>query len=197
MKTKNKNGEIALVDKLEKLKPNVNYSSHSLEIRVTIASLSEKDTPQNFSIKYDMAKSSVGGCSARIFASDSSYSEKYDANLFGWYGPEISYGVLRDYQHGERAVRRIDKRLEEIYRLRGCVVDAAESMGRFLEACDIDEVYMRPDSSTNCSWLSEGEWRKRTIGEFVGLVRSNLYWVDPKPRQIETTITPVEEEVLA
>lgn len=196
MKTKNKNGEIALVNTINKLHPASHWTTCGPEISVTIAVLSEKDTPQNWSMNYDTAKSSVGGCRARIFASDGNYHEKYQANLFGWYGPEIGYGDLREYEHGARAVKNIGKRLEEIYRDRGAEVDAADSMGRFLEACNIDQVWMRPNHDSNRSWLSEGDWRQLSVGEFVNLVRSNLYWTEPKPK-METTVTENKEEVPA
>ncbi len=180
---------------MAKLRPALNWTSTGPDIKVTIAVLSEKNTPQNWSIGYETPKSSNGGCRARIFASDGDYHEKYQANLFGWYGSEISYGDLRQYEHGARAVKRIDARMEEMYRVRGGVSDAAESMGRFLEACDISEVWMRPENYRGDSWLSKGEWLTITVGEFVNRVRANLYWIDPKP-EVKTTVE-IKEEVTA
>jgi len=53
-------------------------------------------------------------------------------------------------------------------------VDAADALGRWLEACGVSKVYLRPDGS-NEQWLSRGEWLVLTVGEFVNRVRRNLY----------------------
>lgn len=178
MDTPDPREEIALVDRLEPLRPHSTYEMNGPEIRVTIARLEPgKGTPRNFRLDSDTPKTSAGGCYARIFASASSYHTGTQGNLFGSYGPDVSYGDLRDYQHGQRALQRIEKRVEAIYRTRGGAADAADSMGRWLEATGIRRVFLRPDKGRHTSWLSEGEWLQLTVGEFVNRVRANLYVV--------------------
>lgn len=167
------NSEIAIVDKLELLKPSVNFG-YCPEISVAIGRVDEKDgTPRNFSLGYETPKSSNGGCFARIFASDCGTGT--NANIFSWYGPALSFPDLRQYQHGLRAIERIGKRLDGMYAERGASVDCADGIGRWLEACGVSAVYVRPEGERENQWLSRGEWRVLSIGEFVNLVRRNLY----------------------
>ncbi len=178
-----KYSEIALVDKFDKLKPERSFGDIP-EIEVTIAVKSAKNTPQNFDLHYNTPKSSVGGCHARIFASE--YGSGSNANIFNSYGPDVGkWGGLNDYQHGLRALDRIAKREEKMRQDRGYTSDAAEAMGRWLEACGVREVFMRPaEYNKRDGWLDRGEWEVLTVGQFINRVRQNLY-VAPVP--VETT----------
>jgi len=165
--------EIAIVDKLEKLTPSINFG-HCPEISVAIGRLEEKDgTPRNFSLDYETPKASNGGCFARIFASDCGTGT--NANIFSWYGPALSFPDMRQYQHGLRAMERIAKRMDAMYSDRGASADAADAMGRWLEACGVSKVYVRPDRAQSEQWLSRGEWLVLSVGEFVNRARRNLY----------------------
>lgn len=172
--------QFAMCAKLEKL---FSASFNSNEIRVDICGIDEKtQTPRNFRLDYETPKTSNGGCFAKIFASDS--GDGLNCNLFSWYGPELAYPDQNDYRHGLRAMERISKRMDGIYATRGNATDAAQAMGQFLEASDVEFVYVRPDGSKAESWLNRGEWEKLTIGSFIERVRRNLK-VNPVTTQAE------------
>jgi hypothetical protein len=167
-------GEIALVDKLEKLAPVVGFNANTTEISVAIGKLAEDGKPRNWSIDYETPKTSVGGCFARIFATE--FGEGLQANIFSWYGPALNYPDLRDYQHGLRAMERIARKLDGMHKDRGATVDAADCLGRWLEACAVKAVYLRPDGESDQRWHTKGEWLVLTIGDFVNRARRNLYF---------------------
>ncbi len=156
---------IALVEKLEKL------DHQNSEIKVTIVVLGEDGTPRNYSFDMDDPKNNAGGCFARIFRSD--YKEEI-RNYFGAYGPEISYGDLNNYRHGVYALKMIDAATEKLRQKRGYAPDPADEIGRWLEACKIEKVFMRPLNSKHSEWLHHGDWKQLEIGEFVNQVRACL-----------------------
>ena len=167
-----KHTEVALVNgQLEQLRPPTNDYSCGNEIRVTIAVLEEgKPHPRNWSLSScDNPRKSFGGCFARIYAS------KDFGSIFSLYGPEITYGDLRDYHHGAAALKAIGARLEKLRLTRGPAVDPADDMGRWLEACGVKQVWFRPDHSKHESWLHKGDWSARNLGDFVYLVRTLLF----------------------
>ena len=167
--------------KLEQLKPAA-YNRN--EIRVDIGTLDEKDgKPRNFLADSDTPRNSTGGCFARIFASE--YGEGTGANLFNHYGPACTWAHLEEYEHAVRALKRIQAAHKEFYATRGNAVDAAEEMGRFLEACGVKRVFMRPDDETNTGWMNKGEWLDLSVGDFVSRVRRNLY-VAPMKQELAT-----------
>ena len=116
-----------------------------------------------------------------IWANDSSFNEGIKANYFGAYGPDISLGDLPKYQHGARALERIAKRTTKLFATRGHPVDAADECGRWLEACDVDKVFIRPENSRDKGWLNEGDWEILTVGDFINRLRKCLYVAPPKP----------------
>lgn len=161
---------IAMCPKLEQLKPS-NYNAN--EIRIDIGVLEEgKESPRNFRRDSDTEKLTAGGMFARIFAS--SCGSGTNANIFSYYGPEISYGQQEDYEHAARACKAVRTRLNKFNESRGYSTDAAEDMGRFLEAAGINRVFLRPDKNSE-TWLDRGEWIELTPGEFVNRVRRYLH----------------------
>lgn len=171
--------EIAMVTSFEKLAPMDDYNRNAPEIRVIIA-VKEGDmkTPRNWSYMDEHPKTSVGDCFASISASK--YGEDIrTGNHFSSHGPNISHGDLNQYRHGVRAMERISKRLEAMSKARGYPADAAECMGRWLEACDISEVWTRPQAERQ-RWLTESDWDVLTIGQFVNQCRANLFAGNPK-----------------
>lgn len=166
-----KPNDIAIVVKFEKLVPST-YDTKEISVEIGVLK-EETGKPQNFNLNYETPKASNGGLRARIFASE--YGTGSNANLFSDYGPVISYGHLNDYKHAIRALERVGKRQQEQYVARGNAADAAEAMGRWLEACGITSVFLRPDADARRSWHNEGEWMLLSVGEFVNRVRGNLH----------------------
>lgn len=196
--TMNDRTEIAIVGKFAQLKPANGYHSSADEILVTIGTTQERDgnvSPRNFRLEFDTPKNSSGGCKAMIWASDSEYSKTIqETNYFGQYGPEILMGASGDYAHALRAVERINKRMAALEESRGHAIDAADQMGRWLEACGIKAVWKRATQSEKEEWLDRGEWVQYTVGQFVNMVRRNLY---VKPVAPVAVAEPVESGVAA
>jgi hypothetical protein len=164
---------IGLVGCFGKLEPCTTFGQ-TKEISVSIAILDDKGRPNNWRRDREFP-SETGGQRARIFACDSGFSRDLDGNLFSNYGPDISYCDSSDeYLDAGKMLAKVAKRISDMYAVRGNAVDAAESMGRWLEACGVTEVYMRPGNDRE-TWLTEGEWKILTIGYFVQKVRENLF----------------------
>lgn len=125
-------------------------------------------SPRNWRLDYDEPKTSTGGCFARIFASQA-YANSPSVGIFSQKGPEISYGDLRDYEHAARALKRIDSRMESIRSVRGPTLDAADSIGRWLEACGVSEVWIAAGPMGNS--LSGCDWHVLAIGAAVYRIR--------------------------
>ncbi len=159
-----------LVGICTKMEPLVPREFDANDITVTIGTLEEgKETPRNWSLDYETPKASPGGLFSRIFAGN-------HGNIFSLYGPEISYGDLRAYEHGFHALKAVGKNMDKMHVSRGPSMDAADGMGRFLEACGVEFVFCRPVGfTTHDAWLNRGEWHKLTVGAFVARVRQNLY----------------------
>ena len=182
--------EVAICHDLPKLTPIPEYSTGQ-EIKVTIGVLEDGVShPRNFSTSYSTPKNSAGDCSARIFTTHDGR-----ANLFGSYGPQITYGGLSDYLHGVRALKRIAKNLTKIWKVRGPALDAADEMGRWLEACKVKKVFIRPAGENRRSWMNEGTWDELNIGTFVQRVRANLYMAPVEAPAPETA--PAEKNEVA
>jgi hypothetical protein len=178
----NKAIEVAICHGLLKLTPVPEYSTGQ-EIKVTIGVLEDGVShPRNFSTTMSTPKASAGDCSARIFTT---HDGKH--NLFGSYGPQITCGDLNDYVHGVRALKRIAKNLTKIWKVRGPALDAADEMGRWLEACKVKKVFIRPDGESRRSWMNEGKWDELNIGTFVQRVRANLYVAPVEAPATETS----------
>lgn len=164
MKTAKTQTLIAMVDTLQPLRPS---DFNAPEIRVTIARLNPEDNkPRNWSLDYQEPKNSTGGCFGRAFCS--SYKPEV---YFSWFGPEITYGDLNQYNHASRALKTIGARLDKISATRGASADAAECFGRWLEACGIEKVFVR-EPDCRATWLNEIDWQQWSIGRFVHEVRA-------------------------
>ena len=173
--------EVAFCRELKKLKPQSNYNLTSPEIMVQIATLRVRPAKDGvegvedimgFSVSYDTPKTSVGGCFSRIFPS--SHGDGVDANLFNHYGPNISYGDVRQYEHAARAMGSITMRMKVMSDKRGYADNAADRMSRWLEATRVKEVYlMRAPYDEMGKYHGDNEIL--TVGEFVNRVRQNLY----------------------
>jgi len=159
---------------MEDLVLSTEFRTNSPEIEIVIATVDEKDQkPRNWRLNNcDEPKNSTGGCSMRIFAGSDVY--------FDGYGPDITLGKIEDYKHAVTATKLIADRLAKMNQQRGYCVDPAEFTGRWLEAAGVDVVMMRPPNARDNGWLSDGDWRKMTVGETVNLVRTKL----PKPEAL-------------
>ena len=124
-----------------------------------------KTFPINWSHSYDEPKSSNGGLFARVFRSH------YDGKgLFGSYGPSLSYAALPQYEHAARALARVEKKTDAMRDLRGPAADAADELGRWLEAAGVSEVWVSRDRITNS--LADADWQILSPGQLVCAVRS-------------------------
>ena len=170
---------IALVDTFDML---CAHDMHQ-EISIHIAHLGADGKPRNYRLDSCDPTATTGGCHARMWA-DRNF-EGQGKVYFGAYGPEISHGDLADYAHGVRACKLVSARLARISAARGYTDDAAESFGRWLEACGITAVYVRPADHRGSSWLSEGQWQIWTIGKFVNEARAKY----PQPIRLPEPVT--------
>ncbi len=161
---------VGMIEKLNALRPS-DYNAP--DIKIVIAVLDEKDgKPRNWSLNSygEEPKTSTGGCWCRLWAWQS--TEKIDV-MFSGYGPEIGYGSVRDYEHGARAEKLILSRLKAMSDQRGNTLDAAEYLGRWLEACGVEKVYVRPEGE-NASWHNEGDWDCWLVGRAIQEVRARF-----------------------
>lgn len=108
---------------------------------------------------------SCGGCTVRVFSHRSEINGPI-YSFAGLIGPDVVLGELADYEHGARAMRRVAEEIREIEAQRGPHRDAAEQMGRLLEACGIERVYVEQDPDANGN-----PWRILTVGALVESVR--------------------------
>lgn len=188
---KKQNPQIAICHGINQLHPRESsFTSGRDEIRVTIGRLDDTDgKPRNFSLSSispgsPESRISTGGCFARIWsAQPASYHVpgSTECNYFVAHGMEISHGDLPEYEHAIRALKLIAKRQAGQYETRGNATDAADAMGRWLEACGVTQVYLRPESGRNRQWLTDGEWQCLTLGVFVVQVRKALAVVPGVP----------------
>jgi len=124
-----------------------------------------KTFPINWSHSYDEPKNSNGGLWSRVFRSN------YDGKgLFGAYGPALSYAKLAEYEHAARALARVEKRIDAMRDLRGPAADAADELGRWLEAAGVSEVWVSRERITNS--LADADWQILSPGQLVCAVRS-------------------------
>ena len=166
---------IAMVEKWCKLTEAVGYGS-APEIQLAICRLGEDGKPRNYRREYDEKGANAGGCFARIWASSATYHLPGDlrGNVFSACGPEISYGKAEDYKDAHDGMKMVAKRQAEQYATRGNAADAADEMGRWLEACGVSRVFYR-DIGKSEEWLNRGEWTEREVGPFIIRLREHLF----------------------
>lgn len=128
-----------------------------------------RETPRNYSHQYEEREDTAGGQSARIWSTRWK-SDPLTAS-FCYRGPDIHGGELREYRRALKGMEKVDRRLESMRETRGPSVDAVDSLGRWLEACGVSEVWFRPPGEERAEWLNRGEWKSETTGSFVYRVR--------------------------
>jgi hypothetical protein len=142
----------------------------SRDIELVIARLDTKDnTPRNYSHQYEEREDTAGGCKARLWGHQ--WGDDKPRTLLATHGPDITSGDLDDYERAVKGMRKMAKALAAMETQRGGSIDASESLGRWLEACGVTQVYSRPDGERNHGWLNKGEWRVESTGQFLYRVR--------------------------
>ena len=161
---------VALVDRFDQLEAR-DYQNPN--IKITIAVLGEKGAPRNWSRGPVGAEpaNSTGGMFCRLWAYKSS-TENVSV-MFSCYGPEITFGDQSDYEHAARACKLVNARLHKTYQTRGNPLDEADHLGRWLEACGVSTVFIRP-ADDHHTWLNEGEWEQWTIGRTIQEARAKF-----------------------
>lgn len=174
---------IALCERLPQLVATDRDLLKNPVIEVTIATTEEENghtSPRNWMLHYDEAKNSTGGCYARMWGTTmpdrNVLGLRVPTVLFSHYGPDVRNGTERDYRHGLKALRRVQKGMDARQREFGNAEDAGASLDRWLHACGLKGkcVWTRPEGHTNEGWLNRGQWDVLTIDEFVELVRTKL-----------------------
>ena len=167
---------IALVDTLQ---PIFHREYDAPDIKITIARLGVDGKPRNYSQDSQDPKGCPGGCYARLYCSGMTAPSPHI--YFCHYGPDIVYGNSEDYERAARALKAIQPRLDRMWNVRGRPADAADELGRWLEACGVTEVYCRPEDNHH-TWLNEGHWQTWNIGRCLFAVRECFPKVEtPEP----------------
>ena len=157
------------------------------QISITIARLGktgEREHPINWSLNSygEEPRNSCGGCYCQLWLYKHPVEPFTLETIFSHYGPHISHGGEQDYEHALRAMRHIQKRWEQMAKLRGGYRDAAELLGRWFEACGVTHVWYRPERQRHHSWHSEGEWESQETGHFLNRVRQLMpEYAQPQP----------------
>lgn len=136
-------------------------STEDDEIRVEIGS-KWNDRVRVFSRLPEDPDDSPGGHFARIIGDPRGSKGFY----FNYYGPIINYGDdIVTYERAVKSIKKIQKRTQKIYFSRGSASSAAVLMGRWLEACGVDEVW----------YASEGTaWEYCGVGKFVASLETKI-----------------------
>jgi len=165
---------IAFCSEMPELRPaNSSYSVNCPEIKIEIGTLADDNTPRNWNLAlFDEPKNSTGGCFYRMWASQ--YQNEAPIVMGGYYGKEIYYGKAEDYEHFAKALRSIQKKMQKIESERGGSSDQAEEVGRWLEACGVKSIMVRPEGEKNNGWMNKGTWKTLSIGSFVNRVRAKF-----------------------
>jgi hypothetical protein len=142
------------------------------DIEITIARLGDDAKPRNYSHGYEEREDTSGGFKARLWAHK--WGTEPARTILGTHGPSISGGDLVDYERAVKGMKRVDRKIAAMAPARGSIVDAADGLGRWLEACGVTEVYYRPEGAREHQWLTDGEWRVETVGVFLARVRSAM-----------------------
>lgn len=171
--SKNKSRErILLVDTLERPDAsNCDRSVTNYPFSAIVACVDpEDDKPRNWSLPYtwDRFPSDTGGCSLRAW--------EYEPGrlLASSSGPEIRCGKLEDYEWAAKALKSIDRRRRKIESDRGTANDptGVEDVCRWIESTGVKRVYRRVGEDSG--WLSKGDWKVDTVGDFLGELRTVL-----------------------
>ena len=136
------------------------------EIRITICATSDdKSHPLNGRWLADGPTFQPFGMVARLWAGT------FNVHML-LRGGDVMSSNPREYESMGRAIRAVETRMEGFSATRGHPVDVADRIGRFLEACDVGLVWMRPVGVPVGGWLPDGQWLRLSVGETVALVRA-------------------------
>jgi hypothetical protein len=145
---------------------------------VNIGRLDPKGHPVNGSYHWEQRPGDPVGCRARVWLYKS--VDEGIKPYLGYCGPELG-GLCDDpkeYMAGAKGLEGIHKRLAKIQELRGSTADAVDQLGRWVEACGLTHVYVRPPGEHRRSWHSEGTWDCLPLGIFLHRIRTTVL---PKP----------------
>ncbi len=168
-------------------KTETDYYSHTTEIKfdfsvVEIDSLNKiTNLGHSFSDNVNHWLDGVA-ISARYYTGEYNKPERpydqYISIFFDDYKPG-----LREVERAAKALRKIETRMDKMNKDRGYVLDSAESVGRFCEACGIKkmvEVYGK-----NHGWHNENDHRFMSVGEGVDSIR----WILKNDSAFQTAVT--------
>jgi len=142
------------------------------DIELIIARLDADGTPRNYGHQFEERGDVAGGHQMRLWVFQSCDGPDTVASSRG---PVISYGgETDDYVRAAAGMKRVDKAIEKMRTVRGPSADAADALGRWLEACGVDTVFIRPEGSRNEGWLNKGDWDRVSCGSFVSRVRAAM-----------------------
>jgi hypothetical protein len=151
----------AIVDRMDDLE----RDNSDREIRLTICAVSDEGThPLNGTWKWDGPTFQPVGMTIRVWAG--SYSVHTLLN-----GKEVHSSNPEEYFSAAKAIRTMDSRMEDMRETRGNPADVADKVGRWLEACKVGTVWMRPGGQPQRGWMTEGKWLRLSVGETVTLIR--------------------------
>jgi hypothetical protein len=151
----------ALVDRMDDLE----RENTDREIRLTICAVSDDVThPLNGSWKWDGPTFQPVGMTIRVWSGSFSVHTLLT-------GKEVHSTDPAEYDSAAKAIRTMAARCAEITVSRGYPADVADSVGRWLEACKVGTVWMRPGGHPQRGWMTEGKWLRLSVGETVTLIR--------------------------
>ena len=138
-----------------------------------VAKVGEDGKPRNWSKPYyeERVNGDTGGFSIRAFRCDDG------AILSLWRGREVESDDVEDYLDTATALKGVHKRLTAMNASEGYAADEIASMLRLIRAFRVEAVYSRP-ADYHSEWLTKGEWKVETVGEFANRLRSVLSRVE-------------------
>jgi hypothetical protein len=141
--------------------------------RAIVAKVGEDGKPRNWSNPYheERVNGDTGGFSIRAFRCD-------DGKVLSlWRGREVESDDVQDYIDAVTSLRGVHKRLAVMKADEGYAADEIASMLRLIRAFRVEAVYSRPEHY-HSEWLTKGEWKVETVGEFANRLRSVLSRVE-------------------
>ena len=134
----------------------------------TVATVDPDDgKPRNWSRPYfdERFPGDTGGFSLRAFISST------DKSILSFItAREVCSDNADDYIETAKAITALEKRGAKLAESQGYARGAAEVLVRQILTLDVSAVFTRPEGSRE-AWLSSGEWKRYTVGEFANLIR--------------------------
>ena len=134
----------------------------------TVATLDPDDgKPRNWSRPYfdERFPGDTGGFSLRAFISSTDKSILSFITARG-----VCSGDADEYLEAAKAIAAMQKRDAKLAESLGYARGAAEILIRQIFTLDVSAVFIRPEGLRE-TWLSSGEWKRYTVGEFANLIR--------------------------